>query len=194
MRGEKAADFDIAGITSGSPPHARGKVPVARSLDVAPGITPACAGKSTGSCCPVCAPRDHPRMRGEKHIAGWATLTRSGSPPHARGKEFLNADCPHICGITPACAGKSSTSSTKKMRSGDHPRMRGEKQQAMQMQAMQQGSPPHARGKVRMSSALLGHFGITPACAGKSRGRRGNGRRVRDHPRMRGEKRRYSTS
>ena len=45
--------------------------------------------------------------------------------------------------------------------------MRGEKQQAMQMQAMQQGSPPHARGKEQIRREFLAGAGITPACAGK---------------------------
>ena len=53
---------------------------------------------------------------------------------------------------------------------------------------LQQGSPPHVRGKVYGSDDAAGSPGITPACAGK----RGNHEQShvgqKDHPRMCGEK------
>ena len=50
------------------------------------------------------------------------------------------------------------------------------------------GSPPHTRGKVIIVRLTLQIFGITPAHAGKSSGRRCWWRHSGDHPRTRGEK------
>ena len=48
------------------------------------------------------------------------------------------------------------------------------------------------RGKVTARLAGAVHFGITPACAGKSACCRHSSRRVKDHPRVCGEKRKRS--
>ena len=67
--------------------------------------------------------------------------------------------------------------------------MRGEKRSVTRNRAAKKGSPPHARGKVngRLLSAVA--LGITPACAGKSLHVFQAHNQCRDHPRMRGEKR-----
>ena len=66
--------------------------------------------------------------------------------------------------------------------------MRGEKTgEGLQMRILL-GSPPHARGKAGEEGITMGTYGITPACAGKSRGAVAGRGRGRDHPRMRGEK------
>ena len=49
------------------------------------------------------------------------------------------------------------------------------------------GSPPHARGRLRLESRQGTAEGITPACAGKTRVHCRTVRRCKDHPRMRGE-------
>ena len=50
------------------------------------------------------------------------------------------------------------------------------------------GSPPRVRGKVNGTRVLPQFEGITPACAGKSRGDAVYNWRKRDHPRVCGEK------
>ena len=70
------------------------------------GITPAHAGKS-----PVYDLRDrfyedHPRTRGEKACCSHISLSRSGSPPHTRGKVRNTEQKLHERRITPAHAGK----------------------------------------------------------------------------------------
>ena len=91
-------------------------------------------------------------------------------------------------GITPACAGKSSSSiaiatsqpgSPPHVRGkasnlrfcrqceGDHPRMCGEKRPGGHRAGVVQGSPPHVRGKVHDQEIYARLAGITPACAGK---------------------------
>ena len=113
--------------------------------------------------------RDHPRMRGEKGPEELVALTNEGSPPHARGKELRLIAKFHIIGITPACAGKSICVTNCRVTNWDHPRMRGEKQKQGKYAEECMGSPPHARGKEPPFLSDFRTFGITPACAGKSR-------------------------
>ena len=49
-------------------------------------------------------------------------------------------------------------------------------------------SPPRMRGKVRLLRPEVHKLGITPACAGKSKGSRAAKSVQRDHPRVCGEK------
>ncbi len=127
-------------------------------------------------------------MRGEKVIGQDKKFAREGSPPHARGKGFLITMVIFLHGITPACAGKSICIPPCVSADWDHPRMRGEKLFDGLRVNEYQGSPPHARGKDQSASVPPMFFGITPACAGKSRPRTLKLSIPRDHPRMRGEK------
>ena len=93
------------------------------------GITPACAGKSAAIPVTRRCGRDHPRLCGEKiplfsenHSSpgspprvcgekcppGKFFFMTVGSPPRMRGKEPGQLFRVPECGITPACAGKSS--------------------------------------------------------------------------------------
>ena len=133
----------------GSPPHVRGKPP----LNV--------------NCTTFI--RDHPRMCGENSIyefVAWYTL---GSPPHVRGKHDMAQLVESFPGITPACAGKTKAYCCSIMVSWDHPRMCGENLCAFYCLSIYEGSPPHVRGKPFYLVYNDCHFGITPACAGKTR-------------------------
>ena len=77
-------------------------------------------------------------------------------------------------------------------KTGDHPRLRGEKGHSSTRRAVHRGSPPLTRGKVTPRPRFSGCPGITPAYAGK-RGRLLTDLRWRqDHPRLRGEKARIN--
>ena len=168
VRGEKknlVSDFRIG---LGSPPRARGKEQVQSEDSLRFGITPACAGKSVDFVDGEIVLRDHPRVRGEKHLA------RREPGGHA--------------GITPACAGKSMRSPWTTWCARDHPRVRGEKVMRDDLRAARQGSPPRARGKEQHEHESFVRAGITPACAGKSWPLPAQVRFYRDHPRVRGEK------
>ena len=91
-------------------------------------------------------------------------------------------------GITPACAGKRKSRSTRDKYTRDHPRMRGEKQFKAGTPMELRGSPPHARGKGDARQHAGGNVRITPACAGKRTSRNTRILQSPDHPRMRGEK------
>ena len=188
MRGEKVWDMMLFLAPLGSPPHARGKADMPRPGHQDAGITPACAGKRRSRNRKRAFGRDHPRMRGEKAEQPVYGKADPGSPPHARGKVY---DEPKGCGfqgITPACAGKRSGQRRCTAGTWDHPRMRGEKTIKNGHCQASQGSPPHARGKVHVRMICACNTGITPACAGKSDCLSVLKERLRDHPRMRGEK------
>ena len=66
--------------------------------------------------------------------------------------------------------------------------MCGEKTSAIVAGLRRGGSPPRVRGKGGDTVFIQQYNGITPACAGKSCEARWRARRIRDHPRVCGEK------
>ena len=145
----------------------RGKVPCLRSSSHRCRITPAYAGKSSGSKIFRVLPWDHPRICGEK-------------PSGQHGADFA-------AGITPAYAGKRTTLDCLEVLRRDHPRICGEKLSCSASLESMRGSPPHMRGKVYSPSSPYITSGITPAYAGKRNeiSFRWNGRK--DHPRICGK-------
>ena len=90
--------------------------------------------------------------------------------------------------ITPACAGKSPASGPGCGKTGDHPRVCGEKTRYQNLKTTIQGSPPRVRGKVQPAAAGNPAERITPACAGKSCLAAIYAYNEGDHPRVCGEK------
>ena len=168
MRGEDIMVEWRSRASTGSPPHARGR-PDRQTVAGNPlGITPACAGKTPHHSHPSRTIRDHPRMRGEDAAYDSKSSSACGSPPHARGRRRRSCRFGNIPWITPACAGKTSGRSTPKSRPRDHPRMRGEDVDVLAVLGTYLGSPPHARGRLRVARPRSQGRGITPACAGKT--------------------------
>ena len=108
MRGEDTHGSSGVPEPPGSPPHARGRPRRSVAKTVRGGITPACAGKTVHSADAAPILSDHPRMRGEDLKNAITAEAKAGSPPHARGRLFVNARDPVDKRITPACAGKTS--------------------------------------------------------------------------------------
>ena len=94
----------------GSPPRVRGKETEKSDCDDKRRITPACAGKRYAV--PLYPPplKDHPRVCGEKPDRILWEHWKEGSPPRVRGKADKASTWLGGKRITPACAGKSSTS------------------------------------------------------------------------------------
>ena len=107
--GEKKIHTRNGYLQEGSPPPMRGKVQVSAVEYVTHGITPAYAGKSRHGSGRIRKNGDHPRLCGEKFAQYDAAFWEWGSPPPMRGKvsppNFQN----FITGITPAYAGKRTT-------------------------------------------------------------------------------------
>ncbi len=186
--GEKRVASVPGSGARGSPPRVRGKVRQQVGRDAALGITPACAGKRQRPVLPVSSHEDHPRVCGEKYVHAAGGYPQKGSPPRVRGKGPSQAQPPRTAGITPACAGKSSARKGKTGCRGDHPRVCGEKVGLPASPGGWWGSPPRVRGKAVDGFPDDGDTGITPACAGKRLSQRPACGRLRDHPRVCGEK------
>ena len=109
MRGEDMPSPFASPAAGGSPPHARGRLKSANTTKKERRITPACAGKT----CPLTrnsiSGQDHPRMRGEDGNLGVRRALLRGSPPHARGRRGGGCRARSIRRITPACAGKTTS-------------------------------------------------------------------------------------
>ena len=126
-------------------------------------------------------------MGGEKLGRMAVAISVIGSPPHGRGKVLCSVFgvLPHR--ITPAWAGKSSSTRTRLPIRWDHPRMGGEKPPHWWRSSITEdhprmggekplsnvvcstfsGSPPHGRGKVFKECEDEDFHRITPAWAGK---------------------------
>ncbi len=126
----------------------RGKV--TEILDYLDGlrITPAYAGKSRAGQATQVRVRDHPRVCGEKQGVPAVAGRNLGSPPRMRGKVLPLLHSPHPPGITPAYAGKSQSPRGLRPRSGDHPRVCGEKSANPKVRDTMEGASPRMRGKV----------------------------------------------
>ena len=126
-------------------------------------------------------------MRGEQRSLSISELSILGSPPLARGTVTNVIAVLALIRITPACAGNSRAAHQSRGHGGDHPRLRGEQPVRTDEIAWRGGSPPLARGTDKLQGSTQRRVGITPACAGNSHRDSPLGRRIRDHPRLRGE-------
>ena len=151
------------------------------------GITPACAGnRSAGGTNPVQVV-DHPRLCGEQANISARAAGEIGSPPLVRGTAHNIVLYNVENGITPACAGNSSTPQSYGHCRRDHPRLCGEQPGEGPGDTPRGGSPPLVRGTDFCGPCSGGGCRITPACAGNRRERFRFCLEIRDHPRLCGE-------
>ena len=151
---------------------------------------------------------DHPRLRGEQSRSTARRTRLYGSPPPARGTGQEQRIAVSVAGITPACAGNSSASTSPSAVERDPPRLRGEQKgpppglragpgspppargtgdRPGRSRIPRCGSPPPARGTVLDHDPRVVPGGITPACAGNRSCGSTHRRSTEDHPRLRGE-------
>ena len=166
--GEKPCFASLFPAGAGSPPRMRGKGTDKTGSAAFSGITPAYAGKSLKLLLSAFHLQDHPRVCGEKNSSTTTAAGRAGSPPRMRGKDGVYVLGCSGHGITPAYAGKRRQGWRGRSGSGDHPRVCGEKGEAMATPVPVSGSPPRMRGKGMTKEQAILWVGITPAYAGKS--------------------------
>ena len=125
MCGKNPDHKDRKVLKGGSPPRVREKLFIfLMSCDVT-GITPACAGKTKLRQLALNFVRDHPRVCGKNFREISVNKDTQGSPPRVREKLYW-FDADHRTNrITPACAGKTSSTSKTSSSSRDHPRVCG---------------------------------------------------------------------
>ena len=134
---------------------------------------------------------DHPRIRGE-HSTRWSPPSwNPGSSPHTRGAHFEVVVDPIQLGIIPAYAGSTPATRPAPRRCEDHPRIRGEHGKASFYDGLPSGSSPHTRGAPPPTQVGVETTGIIPAYAGSTLARLISMVRSMDHPRIRGEHRRF---
>ena len=126
-------------------------------------------------------------MCGKNNEVNFPCPTKSGSPPRVREKHRQCLGSPSHCGITPACAGKTSENGHRVTSFGDHPRVCGKNWHAIKLNQRSRGSPPRVREKLEFRIEPVCSDRITPACAGKTHLVMVQARSVRDHPRVCGK-------
>ena len=139
-------------------------------------------------------PADHPRVCGEKYEFRLKNRNWFGSPPRVRGEVPLRFADRGFLGITPACAGRSPKRVLICREKRDHPRVCGEKRRSKRRPRQFPGSPPRVRGEGVSAHHVVRDQRITPACAGRRRSFADMATRMEDHPRVCGEKPRWSTA
>ena len=167
VRGEKQKERRRFSVHKGSPPRARGEGFRLIYGQIEQRITPACAGRRTRKARSTGSKGDHPRVRGEKYLDVPEEVHCDGSPPRARGEAGAFPFSFGSLRITPACAGRSAASTSMRITSPDHPRVRGEKMRTRRLLFSISGSPPRARGEGVRKRRCGADGGITPACAGR---------------------------
>ena len=187
MRGEHGPLGGELGGEGGSSPRARGAHSGEGQQRLRRRIIPACAGSTEDKHPGKGAGRDHPRVRGE-HLTRLDTETlESGSSPRARGARACSPLHAGRRWIIPACAGSTLPAPGGASCARDHPRVRGEHVGHGCPVPVAPGSSPRARGARSDRRQAGGGGRIIPACAGSTRVPSTRYRRLRDHPRVRGE-------
>ena len=124
--GEHAVNNEHADTIEGSSPRMRGTLWRCMSWCLFPGIIPAYAGNTSSNRKASRATGDHPRVCGEHHVSPPSTVLFSGSSPRMRGTHQRDEPVCVCCGIIPAYAGNTYSSSGHVPGVGDHPRVCGE--------------------------------------------------------------------
>ena len=126
-------------------------------------------------------------MCGENLTVGASITQGVGSSPRVRGKPDLTCQVILLCGLIPACAGKTRWALPALSVDGAHPRVCGENFLVDLVSEALAGSSPRVRGKPRRARAYRSGVRLIPACAGKTTRVVPTVPSVRAHPRVCGE-------
>ena len=131
------------------------------------GITPARAGNRPATTPNSWRRRDHPRACGEQTAGQKVAALVVGSPPRVRGTVVQDQLVRAVCGITPARAGNSTSSTVRPERGRDHPRACGEQPCSSRRSVRGRGSPPRVRGTAGCRTCRAAAAGDHPRACGE---------------------------
>ncbi len=174
-------------VRDGSSPLSRGILGSAVEQRSGVRIIPALAGNTPPRHSEILLRGDHPRSRGEYCSAASQARSRAGSSPLSRGIRDEHGTGRALDGIIPALAGNTWCGSFWWVRSGDHPRSRGEYFIPALAETARWGSSPLSRGIHAPQGAGHDAFRIIPALAGNTPSATPPAVASTDHPRSRGE-------
>ena len=190
-RGENIAEQGWDAYALGSSPLTRGKRVRISAERIIRRLIPAHAGKTSRLTDSAATWAAHPRSRGENEVGPGAFPSPVGSSPLTRGKRLDHIHPRLGRRLIPAHAGKTEGAVRPQTSQRAHPRSRGENADSIRSISPVGGSSPLTRGKPLRCSGSAGGFGLIPAHAGKTVGRRTGGLAARAHPRSRGENVRF---
>ena len=192
IRGERIEAGDAVGGVTGSSPHTRGTQPFDPELEPGERFIPAYAGNACPGRRRRAGPSVHPRIRGER-LVRWKTSARTrGSSPHTRGTR-PNLSASELGNrFIPAYAGNAMVTTVSAGLNAVHPRIRGERNIAKQIDTDPGGSSPHTRGTRSRRAAPLWRNRFIPAYAGNAARSRRPSTCPPVHPRIRGERAMFS--
>ena len=147
VRGENSTNAASMSLGEGTSPRARGKPCARYPWDLAGRNIPACAGKTFDIGDGLAGQKEHPRVRGENHHCHQTVLNCKGTSPRARGKPSSSMSAKSLSRNIPACAGKTVVAMQPSLNDEEHPRVRGENQEAVSRAVYPPGTSPRARGK-----------------------------------------------
>jgi len=191
IRGEHLDQKPPAPAGGGSSPHTRGAPALFDPGSAWIRIIPAYAGSTITVPFRCCSGADHPRIRGEHDEVPDGDALAVGSSPHTRGAPRRTRPRHRRRRIIPAYAGSTPATMTARPKSKDHPRIRGEHSLREIDMDSTVGSSPHTRGALSLRHFHLFSFGIIPAYAGSTVVPLPGATLAWDHPRIRGEHRRF---
>jgi len=186
--GERGGRIRLSGPCGGSSPRVRGTLPYGGAEAPRDRFIPACAGNALVYAAAAVSRSVHPRVCGERgrrmHLDEGAT----GSSPRVRGTRIGSGGRGGGTRFIPACAGNAHQGENH---TGDvtvHPRVCGERREALAAAERGDGSSPRVRGTRAEESCRARQVRFIPACAGNARLPPNPWRPVSVHPRVCGER------
>ena len=126
-------------------------------------------------------------MHGEDCATKSRTISSIETPPHAWGRLVKSLNNTEMCGNTPTCMGKTTSTFSSVMQPQKHPHMHGEDGDIIDVPKRFAETPPHAWGRHAAHVKFSYKAGNTPTCMGKTRMMLSTSRLVWKHPHMHGE-------
>ena len=126
-------------------------------------------------------------MCGEHYGRTWEEFLNLGSSPRVRGTLGDQKTKKNSRRFIPACAGNTSTPSSRREQGKVHPRVCGEHGAYTPEELQEKGSSPRVRGTQSLLRLRCGCQGFIPACAGNTYRINSSASGFKVHPRVCGE-------